>query len=224
VELIAQDLDATVTYTWWAQRRGFIRNSIKADLCDLMPGTPPHLQGMWTTPPYYTSSYVFVTRASEPPVRSFEDPVLAVAKVGVQLVGDDGFNTPPAHELAARGIVSNVRGYSLYSDYARPNPPARIVDAVASGELDVAIAWGPLAGYFAKRAAVPLALNPVEPMGEATGFPMAFGIAMGVRKGDEALGRDIAGALHRHADEIEELLTQFGVPKAEAPPKTEDPR
>ena len=70
----------------------------------------------------------------------------------MQLVGDDGANTPPAHALARRGIVDNVRGYTVYGDYSQPNPPARIVEAVAAATVDVAVVWGPLAGYFAARS------------------------------------------------------------------------
>ena len=142
VDLIAQDLGATVAYTWWAQRRGFVRNTLKAGLCDLVPGTPSNIEMMGTTRPYYRSVYVFVTRADAPAVTSLDDPALRQGKVGVHLIGDDGFNTPPAHALSRRGIVETVRGYSIYGDYAKPNPPARIVEAVASGEIDVAVVWG----------------------------------------------------------------------------------
>ena len=76
------------------------------------------------TRPYYRSSYVSVTRPGTKPIASFDDPSLRHLKVGVQLVGDDGQNTPPAHALAARHIIGNVVGYTLYGDYLRPNPPA----------------------------------------------------------------------------------------------------
>src|SRR3954452_2095187 len=126
VDLIAQDLGASVGYTWWAQRRGFIRNTLKAGSCDLVPGSPSGMEMLRTTAPYYRSTYVFVTRADGPQVASFDDPALRALRVGVQLVGNDGFNTPPAHALARGGIVDNGRGYSLSGDYAEPNPPARI--------------------------------------------------------------------------------------------------
>ena len=81
--------------------------------------------------------------------------------IGVQMVGNDAMNTPPAHALARRGIIENVRGYMLYGDYSRPNPPAAIVDAVAHGDIDVAVVWGPLAGYFAAKEPEPLDVAPV---------------------------------------------------------------
>ena len=84
-----------------------------------------------TTRPYYRSTYVFVSRADEKLGRlTLDDPRLKRLRIGVQMVGNDATNTPPAHALATRGIVSNVRGYMLYGDYAKPNPPAEIVRAV----------------------------------------------------------------------------------------------
>jgi quinoprotein dehydrogenase-associated probable ABC transporter substrate-binding protein len=217
VDLIAQDLGATVAYTWWAQRRGFVRNTLKAGLCDLVPGTPSNIEMMRTTRPYYRSVYVFVTRADAPAVTSLDDPALREGKVGVHLIGDDGFNTPPAHALSRRGIVETVRGYSIYGDYAKPNPPARIVEAVASGEIDVAVVWGPFAGYFAPRQAVALRVTPVEPQVDAPRLPMSFDIAMGVRRGDEAFRQEIDAILARRRPEIDAILAAYGVPRADPP-------
>jgi mxaJ protein len=217
VELIARDLGATVAYTWWAQRRGFIRNTLKAGACDLVAGTPSNMEMMKTTRPYYRSSYVFVTRADAPMPSSFEDPLLRDRTIGVQLVGDDGFNTPPVHALSRRGIVGNLRGYSLYGDYSKPNPPARIVEAVATGEVDIAVAWGPLAGYFAARQHAPLRLTPVKPQFDGPRLPMVFDISMGVRKEDVALRQEIDDVLARRKPEIDTILAEYGVPRVDAP-------
>jgi len=111
--LIARDFGAKLDYTWWAQRRGFIRNTLKAGSCDVIMGVPTGMDMVLKTAPYYRSSYVFVTRRDNPiDVRSFDDPVLRRVRVGVQLIGDDGVNSPPAHALR-RGI----------SDSSRPAPP-----------------------------------------------------------------------------------------------------
>ena len=216
VALLAKDLGAEVSYTWWAQRRGFVRNTLKSGLCDLIPGIAAGMESLRTTAPYYRSTYVFVTREDGPTVSSFDDPVLRDVTIGVQLVGDDGFNTPPAHALSRRGMVENVRGYPLYGDYSRPNPPARIVDAVASGEVAVAVVWGPLAGYFAKREGAALRLSPVQPQIDGPRLPMVFDISMGVRKEDEALRQEIDDALQRRRSEIAAILAEYGVPRADA--------
>jgi mxaJ protein len=217
VELIARDLDATVAYTWWAQRRGFIRNTLKAGECDLVAGAPSNMEMMKTTRPYYRSTYVFVTRGDAPMPVSFDDPLLRDKIIGVQLVGDDGFNTPPAHALSRRGIVRNVRGYSLYGDYSQPNPPARIVEAVAKGEVDVAVVWGPLAGYFAVRHDAQLRLSPVTPQFDGPRLPMVFDISMGMRREDVALRQEIDVALARRRPEIDAILAEYGVPRVDAP-------
>jgi quinoprotein dehydrogenase-associated probable ABC transporter substrate-binding protein len=151
-EMIARDLNVRVSYTWWAQRRGFFRNTLNAGACDVVMGAPTGLGLLAASRPYYRSAYAFVMRNSmEPPLHSLDDPRLRRLRVGVHPAGDDGINPPPAHALAARGIVDNVAGYTLYGGYRRPNPPARLIEAVAEGRLDAAIAWGPPAGYFAAR-------------------------------------------------------------------------
>jgi mxaJ protein len=214
VELLARDLGRTVRYTWWAQRRGFIRNTLRAGACDVVPGVPVGYELTLNTAPYYRSTYVFLQRADAPrPVRSLDDPALARLRVGVQLVGDDGVNTPPAHALSRRGIVANVRGYPVYGDYRDPSPAAAIVRAVAAGDVDVALVWGPVAGYFAPRAGVPLAIAPIAPEAEP---PLAytFEIAMGVRKGDRALRDELDAALARRAADVRRLLDAYGVPRA----------
>lgn len=212
-EIVASDLGAKLTYTWWAQRRGFIRNTLKARLCDLVPGTPSNLEMLRTTTPYYRSSYVFVTRRDGPDVTSFNDPRLRDMRIGVQLIGDDGANSPPVQALGRRGIVGHLVGYPVYGDYSAPNPPARIVEAVASGEIDLAVVWGPLAGYFAARQKVPLRITPVAPRIDGPQLPMIYDISMGVRREDDALRGDVNGALSRHKGEIDALLSQYGVPR-----------
>jgi len=219
VEVIARDLGATVSYTWWAQRRGFVRNTVKADKCDLWPGIAAGVEMLETTRPYYRSTYVFVSRADRHlDITSLDDPRLRQVIVGVQMVGNDAMNTPPAHALARRGVTANVRGYMLYGDYSQPNPPAAIIDAVARGDVDVAIVWGPLAGYFAAREIeVPLVLTAVTPVEDDGRWPMAFDIAMGVRKGNGALKDEIDQALERERPSIDGILARYRVPRASEP-------
>jgi mxaJ protein len=213
VQLLAQDLGATVQYTWWAQRRGFARNTLNAGLCDLIPGVASNVGMLGTTQPYYRSSYVFVSRADrELGLGSLDDPRLRALRLGVQLIGDDGNNTPPAHALARRGIAGNVRGYMVYGDYRDQAPQSAIFDAVAAGEIDAAIAWGPTAGYFAARQAVPMALAPVQPWLDGPQLPMVFDVSMAVRKDDRALRRELDRALERHRAEIGAILAEYHVP------------
>jgi mxaJ protein len=211
-ELVARDMDAEVAYTWQAQRRGFLRNTLNAGECDVVMGIPASYELALATRPYYRSSYVFVTRRGLT-VRSFDDPVLRRVRIGVQLVGDDYANAPPAHALAARGVVGNVHGYSVYGDYRRESPPAAVVEAVARGEVDVAVVWGPLAGWAARRQAVPLEIVPVSPQIDLPFLPFVFDIAMGVRRADTALKEELDAILERRKPEIDALLDEYGVPR-----------
>lgn len=213
-DLIAEDLGARVEYTWFAQRRGFVRNTLRAGKCDLILGIPSSFELAQPTRPYYRSTYVFVWRSDRPyDIRSFDDPRLRTLKIGVHLVGDDGSNTPPAHALAKRGIVENVRGYTLYGDYRDESPPARLIEAVAKGDIDVAIAWGPLAGYYARKQNVFLDIVPVSPHIDLPFLPFVFDIAAGVRRGEDAFRAEIDTILEKRASEITRILDDFGVPQ-----------
>jgi mxaJ protein len=180
-------------------------------------GLPSAIEMAATTRPYYRSSYVFLSRTDRHlRVKSLDDPRLKTWKIGVQIIGDDYANAPPAHALARRGIVKNVNGYSVYGDYSQPNPPARIIDAVAKGDVDVAIVWGPLAGYFAKRQKTPLAIAPVSPQIDLPFLPFVFDISVGVRRGDDVLKNEIEAILARRRGEIAKILADYGVPRVEA--------
>ena len=212
-ELVAEELDARVTYTWFAQRRGFIRNTLRAGECDVVMGVPSSFELAMPTIPYYRSTYVFVTRADRRiDIRSLDDSVLRSLKIGVHLIGDDYANTPPAHALAARGIIENVRGYSIYGDYAQPNPPARLIEAVANGEVDVAIAWGPFAGYFGPKQNAEIAIVPVSPQIDLPFLPFVFDISLGVRRGDDSLKAELDRVLRERGSDIESILKEYGVP------------
>jgi mxaJ protein len=212
--LTAREMGARVVYTWWPQRRGFFRETLNAGRCDVVMGVPAGLQLLATTRPYYRSTYVFVTRRSDSlRLSSFDDPVLRRLRIGVQLAGGAEGTTPPVYALARRGLMDRVEGYSLYADYARPNPPARVLDALARGDVDVAVAWGPLAGYFARREPVRLRVVPVAPAVDASGVPLTFAIAIGVRKGDEPLRLVLDRILERRQREIQRILDDYGVPR-----------
>jgi mxaJ protein len=211
-ELLARDLQADLTYHWWPQRRGFVRNTLDAGDCDLLIGVPAGLELVRTTRPYYRSSYVLVSPADrEPAPRSLDDPSLRSARIGVQLVGDDFANAPPVHALGARGIVGNLHGYPVYGDYGAPAPGARIVEAVARGEVDLAIVWGPIAGYFARAQPVRLELAALAETERP--WPMAFDIALGVRRADIGLATLLDAALERNRAGIESILDAYAVPR-----------
>ncbi|HEX6558666.1 MAG TPA: substrate-binding domain-containing protein [Longimicrobiales bacterium] len=213
-EVVARELHAELRYTWWPQRRGFVRNTLKAGTCDLITGIPTTMDMVLATRPYYRSTYVFVWRRDRHlDITSFDDPRLGKLKIGVPVVGDDYANTPPAEALAKRGYVENLVGITVFGDYSKPNPPAALIDAVADGRVDVAVAWGPLAGYFARRENVPLELRPVSPQIELPFLPMVFDISMGVRRGDTTFYRQLNDILVKRKPEIDRILEEYGVPR-----------
>jgi mxaJ protein len=217
-ELIARDLGARVSYTWWPQRRGFVRNTLAAGKCDVIMGMNVGAERVLTTRPYYRSTYVFVWRKDRHlSVRSLDDPALRTLKIGVQLVGDDYANTPPVHALSRRGIVGNLVGFSVFGDYSQPNPPARIIDAVAAGDVDLAIAWGPLAGYFAQRSLTPLELVPVSPAVDPPVLQFTFDISLAVRPGEQDRRQQLQAILDQRQHEIARILAEFGVPTLPVP-------
>jgi mxaJ protein len=213
-DIVAEELNARVEYTWHAQRRGFIRETLRAELCDVVAGVPSSFELALPTRPYYRSTYVFVYRTdSGLDIRSLDDPALRTLRVGVQVIGDDYANAPPAHALGNRGIVNNVVGYSVFGDYAEEAPPARIMDAVVDGAVDVAVVWGPLAGWYARRHELAVELVPVTPQVDVPFLPFVFDIAMGVRRTDTALKEELDAVLLRRAADIDAVLDDYGVPR-----------
>jgi mxaJ protein len=217
-ELIASELGSRVSYTWWPQRRGFIRNTLAAGKCDLVMGTTFGAERVLTTKPYYRSTYVFVFRKDHHlAIKSLDDPALRTLRIGVQLVGDDYANTPPVHALSRRGITGNLVGFSVFGDYSQENPPARVIDAVVAGDVDLAVAWGPLAGYFAKRSPVPLEIVPVSPAVDPPGLRFTFDISLAVRPDAVAFKERLEGILERKRSEVNRILRDYGVPLVPVP-------
>jgi mxaJ protein len=213
--MLAADRGERLEYDWHAQRRGFVRETLGSGRCDVIMGVPASYERVLPTRPYYRSTYVFVSRADRRlRLSSLDDPRLHRLRVGVQLAGDDYANTPPAHALSRRGVVANVVGFTLYGDYKEDSPPARIVDAVARREIDTAIVWGPLAGFFARREPAKLVLAPVTPQVDLPFLPFAWDISMGVRRGNSKLRDQLDDFIERRGPEIDRLLDEYGVPRA----------
>jgi quinoprotein dehydrogenase-associated probable ABC transporter substrate-binding protein len=211
--LIARALDRPLAYFWLPQRRGFIRNSLNAGRCDVVMGVPAHYQRLQTTRAYYRSSYVFVARQDRRlDVRSFDDRRLQRLTIGIQVTGDDYANPPAAQALAVRNLAANVRGYAVYGDYSVPEPQREILDAVADGRIDLAVVWGPLAGYYARREPVTMRLAPIRSDPKNPSAAFAFEIAMGMRRDDSALRERLDAIIERRLPAIHEILRSYGVP------------
>jgi mxaJ protein len=212
--LVARDLGLPLEYDWLPQRLGFYRTALKTFDSNLVMAAPAGFEKALITEPYYRSSYVFVQRKdAATPVRSFDDAALRKLKIGVPLTG--GYNTPPTHALAKREIVDNVTGYTAF-DESDGRPGEKIIAAVASGEIDVAIAWGPQAGYFAKQQSVVLAVTPVAPAVDVIGdakMAFTFEICMALRRPDKALRGRINEIIGRRRSAIDQILDEYSVPR-----------
>jgi mxaJ protein len=210
-ELIAKEWNAKVEYAWWPVRRGFFARALNGRYCDLAVEAPPALDIASVTKPYFRSGYVFVTRKdSGLDIKSLADPRLKKLRIGVNLLNSDAENTPPAMALSKYGVVGNLKGYStFYTDTERPED---IVNDVAKKDIDVAIVWGPLAGYFAKQSAVPLSLQPLAERDSLSDLPFRFDIGMAVRRKDRALRDSLQTVLDRKGPEIQAILKEYGVP------------
>jgi mxaJ protein len=184
-----------------------VRENLNKGICDALVGVPVQFRPVLTTVPYYSSSYVFVTRkSSAPKLESFDDPRLKKMKIGVQILDDD--YAPPARALARRQLAANIVGFDTTGAQS-----GDIIYAVAHDKIDAAIVWGPLAGYYASRSRVPLTLSPVIPEIDPPALPFRFAMAVGVRKSDQNLKSQIERALIKRHASIERILRAYSVPQ-----------
>jgi mxaJ protein len=216
-ELIARELGLELEYAWCEPRSAGFRRSLKRESGDVVFGLPERHPRLLTTAPYYRSTYVFVTRADRRlALSSLDDPRLRRLALGVPRP-DGGTQSAAELALARRGIARNV--VAIVGDGDR-SASERAVEAVADAEVDAALLWGPLAGYFAPRQAIeldlaPLAVEELEP--EALS---SLAASVGVRRDDPALRDRIDEALERRRGEVSELLERYGVPRVEPSPAT----
>jgi mxaJ protein len=212
-QLIAHDLSADLKYVWFSERQNFLSNSLNANLCDAVLGVPVDINDALLTRPYYRSTYVMVMRADRAlKIESLYDPQLKDLRIGLHIVQDD--YAPPGHLLAAQGLSRQIMGYSLYGAYGETNPPARLIDAVAKNEVDLAIVWGPFAGYFAKKGPVHLVIQPVSPS-RFQMIPFTYSIGIAVRKTDVALQSAIQQVLDKECQRIRTLVDNYAFPSPE---------
>lgn len=209
--LLAAKMNARLEYTWWSQHKSFATKSLDQGACDVVPGVPAGLPDVLTTAPYYRSTYVFVTRRDRHlQIASLTDPRLSHLRIGIHVVGDD--YAPPAIALAHLGITQKVVGYSLFGEYGEANPPRKLIDAVETSAVDVAIVWGPFAGYFSQNESQPLDISPVMPS-IFMGVPFTYEISAAVRKGNIALMTELQRILQSQITAVQEILNEYAVPQ-----------
>jgi mxaJ protein len=205
-EVLAKDLGKKLTYQFWYDRMGFIRNTLNAKRCDVVMGTTPDNDMLRTSKPYYRSGHVFVYKKSSGlKITDWDSPDLK--KVTIGIVGQ----SPATIPLNDHGLMGNARPYRMQRDLNLP--PSFLVDDVIKGDIDVAVVWGPIGGYFAKQSKEPLEVVVIpEYENENVKGKEFWNISVGVRKADKDRIAMIQGALDRNKDKIEQILTEYGIP------------
>lgn len=219
-EILAQSMDLPVSYTWFPQRMGFIRNTLRAKdpgtkeyKCDVVMGVPDGFELAITTKPYYESTYALVhlkghealaqIRSSGDLLRLSEEQRHKL-KIGVTE------RSPGARWLAKHGMYGQIAGYIAQSGDPAEYPDQPIQEDLLAGRIDAAILWGPIAGYLARRAgADEVAIVPLE---SEPGVRFNYAIAAGVRFGDGAWRDQLNELLEQNSERIAALLEAYEVP------------
>ncbi|MEA2755644.1 MAG: hypothetical protein QOJ54_1933 [Aliidongia sp.] len=204
-ELLGRDLAVPVSYVWFPQVVGFVRNTLGAHQCDLVMGTVSGDSIMENTNPYYHSGYVIVSRPADAiTARSIADPSLADKRIGLVAA------TPPTDLLLKHHLMAHVTTYALAVDTRFDSPPRAMIQDILDDKLDLGLLWGPIAGYFIKHDGLKLNMAFIE--SEEGSTRLDFRIAMGVRANEPEWRRRINQVIERHQAEITQILVDYGVP------------
>jgi mxaJ protein len=206
ISLVARDIHREPVFVWARSRRGFLREQFSRNACDVLLGVPTGVRGVAVTDPYYTSSYAFVTRARQNlQIASFTDGRLKDRRIGLQILEED--LSPPSLPLIRSGHAAQIVGFESFG-----KREGDVVRAVADGRVGVAVVWGPVAGYFAQRSPVRLAVTPVSRTYSFSGVPFTYSIGFGVHKRDGALLQQLNDSIHRLQPKINQILSAFAIP------------
>ena len=205
-ELFAKQLNKSVAYSWYPGSTGFVRNTLGAYKCDVIMGIPQGDDLVQVTNPYYRTTYALVFKPGTglDGVDTLADARLKDKRVGIVA------GTPPATNMAVNGLMSKAKPYPLVIDTRFDSSAAAMMQDLAKGEIDAAVLWGPMAGYYAKEAGMPLTLVPLTK--EKGGPPLAYRISMGVRFSDQDWKRELNRLIHDDQPDINRLLLSYGVP------------
>ena len=221
-ELFAQKLGWKLEYFSFPQRMGFIRNTLRFKLpgetyrCDLVMGVPAGYEQVSATRPYYRSAYalVFPESGEFAGVRTAED-FLALGKDKLKSLRIGIYDRSPASEwLVKHGLLEQGVPYRMLNADPDSNPGEIIEKDLATGKLDAAIVWGPIAGYFAKRVTEPRLR--VVPLSSEDGVRLDYDIAMGVRFGEPEWKANVERLIAENQPVIERILRDYGVPVLDA--------
>jgi mxaJ protein len=205
-QVLAQDLGKKLSFTYAYSRQGFFRNTLGANRCDVVIGTTSDSDMMRTSKPYYRAGHVYVWRkASNYNITDWTSPDLRKGFIGVI------DHSPATIPMNDNNLIGNARPYRIQRDLNLPS--SFMIDDLAKGDIDIAIAWGPIGGYFAKQSKVPMVVAPIpEYETENAKGKEYWNISVGVRKKDKERMAMIQGALDRNQAKIIKILDDYGIP------------
>jgi len=218
-QIWANELGLPLEYTWFPQRRGFIRNTLKAESesrdgykCDVVMGVAASVDSLLTTTPYYRSTYALVYTKG----RDLDG--VTTGKQFIELDPEIRDNlkigaftpTPGAKWLARHGMTHQMVAFVAMSGDPDAYPGEIIEKELTGGRLDAAIVWGPIAGYFASRAQdVETAVIPLE---SEPGIQFDFAISAGVRYGDSERKRVLEELMSKTTGPMQAVFAEYSVP------------
>lgn len=197
----------SVSYTWFPSITGFVRNTLGANRCDIIMGYAQGDELVQNTNAYYRSSYVLIhAKGSDlAGVETLADPKLSGKRIGVVE------STPPTAAMAAAKLMGTAKVYPLMVDTRMmPSMAELAMKDLATGAIDAAVLWGPMAGYYAARADKEMVLVPL--IHEQRGQRMVYRITMGVRPSDQNFKRVLNAFIKENQPEIDRLLLDYNVP------------
>jgi quinoprotein dehydrogenase-associated probable ABC transporter substrate-binding protein len=208
LDVLAKAMHARLSYYWRAYTGGLVGQAFgTADECDLLIDMPDHQEGTLSTMPIYRTTYVLVWRNDEHlDIKSLNDPSLKRLRVGVFQI------SALRRALADHGVVSNVKVWPVANDteWVPAHQPWNQVEQVVDGKLDIAAAWGPMAGWLKTMKGAPITIQPTNLMDND--IPMEFSLGIAVPPQDVVLKFALDDALRAHRAQIEGILRQYGVP------------
>jgi quinoprotein dehydrogenase-associated probable ABC transporter substrate-binding protein len=204
--LFAEKLGKDLSFTWYPQAPGFVRNTLGAHRCDVIMGAPQGDDLVQVTNPYYRTAYALVFKRGTglDTADTLSDPGLKEKRIGIVA------GTPPANNMVANGLMAKAKPYPLVVDTRVSSSAADMMHDLATGEIDAGVLWGPMAGYYARQAGSGVAVVPL--IKETTGPRLAYRIAMGVRYADQDWKRLLNRMIAENQGAINKLLLGFGVP------------
>jgi quinoprotein dehydrogenase-associated probable ABC transporter substrate-binding protein len=205
-ELFAEKLQKKLDYMFFPQATGFVRMTLGAHRCDVIMGFPQGDDMAQGTNPYYRTAYAMVARQGGglDEVATLGDARLKGKHIGIVA------GTPPATNMAANGLMADAKSYPLMIDTRFDSSAAAMIDDLAAGKIDAAILWGPMAGFYAKKANPPLHVTPL--VKETSGPRLVYRIGMGVRGADQKWKRLLNRLIQENQPAINKILLDYGVP------------